>query len=157
MMRTGLALAILALTAAPAGAQTLLRAPELAPLIEHICLPLVRGATVDAAAAAATKLAFTQSARNETMITVERPPALSITLGPGNCYIGITSVTPSLFRGAESELRAWLPRLGRYWASRLESDNFGVRYRKYRAGGFTVTLEEQIDEYGRRINVSMSK
>ena len=55
-------------------------------------------------------------------------------------------------------MRAWLPQLGRYWAGPVESDAIlGVRYRKYRAGGFTVTIEEQVDEYGRRLNVTLGK
>jgi hypothetical protein len=157
-MRTGLAIAIVALAAGPAGAQNLLRPPELAPLIETICLPLMRGASVDAAAANAARLAFTATARNETMVTVERAPSLSITVGPGHCLIGIAGTTPPHFRIAESELRAWLPRLGRYWAGKIESDALmSLRFRKYRAGGFTVTIEEQIDEYGRRLNVTMGK
>jgi hypothetical protein len=158
MKQAALSFAILALAAGPAATQTLLRAPEFAPLIEGICLPLVRGGTVAAAEANARKLAFTATARNETMVTVERAPSLSITLGPGNCYIGLTAVTPPHFRAVEEELRAWLPRLGRYWAGRIEGEPvMGTRFRKYRAGGFTVTVEEQIDEYGRRINVNMGK
>ena len=158
MKRTVLSLAILAQAAGPAAAQTLLKPPQFAPLIENICLPLVRGGTVAAGEANAKKLAFTASARNETMVTVERAPFLSITLGPGNCYIGLTAVTPPHFRAVEEELRAWLPRLGRYWASSIEGEPvMGTRFRKYRAGGFTVTVEEQIDEHGRRINVNMGK
>ena len=158
MKRAAFGLAILALTAGPAAAQTLLRAPAFVPLIEGICLPLVRGGTVAAAEANAKKLAFTATARNETMVTVERAPALSITLGPGNCYIALTAVTPPHFRAVEEELRAWLPRLGRYWAGQIEGEPvMGTRFRKYRAGGFTVTIEEQIDEHGRRINVNMGK
>jgi hypothetical protein len=151
-------MAILALLAAPAVAQTLLRPPEMAPLIDNICLPLLRGGTVNAAVADAGKLAFTATARNETMVTVERPPSLSITLAPGNCYIGVAAVTPSHFRLVEEELRAWLPRLGRYWAGGIDGEPvLGTRFRKYRAGGFTVTIEEQIDEYGRRLNINLGK
>jgi hypothetical protein len=128
------------------------------PLIEKICLPLVRGGTVQQAVANAQPLAFTVSARNATMVTVERDETLSMTLGPGNCFIGVTAVGYQHFRAIEAELRAWLPHLGRYWAGAIDSEaTLGTRYRKYRAGGFTVTLEEQVDEYGRRVNINMSK
>src|SRR4051812_2398498 len=97
--------------AGAAEGQTALRAPEVTPLIEKICLPLVRGGTVQAAVANAQPLAFTVSARNETMVTVERDETLSITVGPGSCYIGVTAAGFQHFRAIEAELRAWLPRL----------------------------------------------
>lgn len=158
MKRAVLSLAILALAAAPAGAQPPAKAPDMAPLIEQVCLPLLKGGTVAAAAANARPLAFTESARNATMVTLERDETFAMTVGPAYCFISLSPATPVHFRTAESELRAWLPRLGRYWAGPVESDTvMGVRYRKYRAGGFTVTIEEQIDEYGRRLNVTLGK
>jgi hypothetical protein len=81
-----------------------------------------------------------------------------MTLSPGNCFIGVTAAGYQHFRAIEAELRAWLPRLGRYWAGEVDAEAvLGTRYRKYRAGGFTVTVEEQVDEYGRRVNVNVSK
>jgi hypothetical protein len=155
MKRAVLSFAIFALAAGAAAAQPP-QAPEMAPLIDRICLPLLKGGTVTAAAASARPLAFSESARNATMVTMARDETFSMTLGPAYCLISLSPATPTHFRTAESELRAWLPRLGRYWAGPVESDAvMGVRFRKYRAGGFTVTIEEQIDEYGRRLNVTL--
>jgi hypothetical protein len=155
MRRTGLAAALLAIMTAPAVAQPR-PATHYAPILEQVCLPLLKGGTVDHAAANARPLAFAQNARNATMVTLARDESFSLTLGPAFCYLTLSPASPSQFVAVERELRAWLPRLGRYWASGIEPDAIlGVRARKYRAGGFTVTLEEQVDEYGRRLNLTM--
>ena len=159
MKKTILAVGLLALMGGMAdGADAQFEArptPEFAPLVERICLPLVRGGKVADAAAAAKALAFAENARNATMVTLERNENLSLTVGPAYCYLTLAYSSPSHFMAAERELRGWLPRLGRYWAGQIEGDVIGMRARKFRAGGATVTLEEQVDEYGRRLNMTM--
>ena len=155
MRRTGLAVALLAIMTAPTVAQPR-PAPHYAPILEQVCLPLLKGGSVDQAAANARPLAFAQNARNATMVTLARDESFSLTVGPAFCYLTLSPAAPPQFVAVERELRAWLPRLGRYWAGPIEPDRIlGVRARKYRAGGFTVTLEEQVDEYGRRLNLTM--
>jgi hypothetical protein len=130
--------------------------PEFAPLVERVCLPLVKGGKVADAAGAARTLAFAETARNASMVTLERNENLSLTVGPAYCYVSLAYSSPSHFMAVERELRGWLPRLGRYWAGRIDGDVLGMRARKFRAGGITVTLEEQVDEYGRRLNMTMT-
>ncbi len=162
MRRTGLAFTALAalLASAPAQAQAPFearKAPAFAPIMDKVCLPLLKGGKVADAAAAAKPLAFAENARNANMVTLERDETFSLTVGPAYCFLTLGLSSPTHFRVVEGELRAWLPRLGRYWAGPVEGDEImGVRARKYRAGGFTVTLEEQVDEYGRRLNMTMA-
>ena len=129
--------------------------PEFAPLVERICLPLVKGGKVADAAGAAKTLAFAETAHNATMVTLERSTNLSLTVGPAYCQVSLAFSSPSQFLAVERELRGWLPHLGRYWAGRIDGDMLGMKARKFRAGGITVTLEEQVDEYGRRLNMTM--
>ncbi len=136
------------------------KAPDYAAIVEKVCLPLMRGGPVEQAAAGARQMAFAQTARNATMITLERPDSLSLTVGGGaapSCYLTMEAATPAHFDAVEPVLRRWLPRLGRYWAGKIETGRDGTRYAKYRAGGFTVALEVQRDEHSRRLNLTMTK
>ena len=143
MRRTGLAFTALAalLASAPAQAQAPFearKAPAFAPIMDKVCLPLLKGGKVADAAAAAKPLAFAENARNANMVTLERDETFSLTVGPAYCFLTLGLSSPTHFRVVEGD------------------EIMGVRARKYRAGGFTVTLEEQVDEYGRRLNMTMA-
>lgn len=157
MTRTGLMAVLLALgSLGGAMAQEAPpRIPAFAPLVERACLPLMRGGTVAQAAENARPLAFTILAKNATQISVQRDEDFVVTFGPKSCFATLAHADSSVFAAAERELRAFLPRFGRYWAGRIEPDRMGLRYRKYRAGGFTFVLEEQVDEHSRRLNLTV--
>jgi len=159
MLRTGLMTALLAAGAIQGAlAQPAFqprRAPQFAPLVERACLPLMRGGTVSQAVENARPLAFAFLAKNATQATVQRDENFTTTFGPRSCFITLAYADAGFFPAVESELRAFLPRLGRYWAGAIEPDAMGLRYRKYRAGGFTFVLEEQIDEHSRRLNLTV--
>jgi hypothetical protein len=116
----------------------------------------MKGGTVAAAVENARPLAFAPLARNATMVTVQRDETFAVTFGPRSCNASLAYADPNFFLAVETELRAWLPRLGRYWAGQIERDGGGLLYRRYRAGGFTWALEEQVDEHSRRLNLMVS-
>ena len=159
MVRTGLIAALVALTAGAAMAQqaqfTPRQPPRFAPLVESACLPVMKGGTAAQAVENAKPLAFTFVAKNATQATVQRDENFVATFGPKSCYITLAYADPGFFLGVEQELRAFLPRFGRYWAGQIERDGSGLRYRRYRAGGFTFDLEEQVDEHSRRLNLTV--
>ena len=168
MMRTGLTAGLLAFLAGAAMAQPMAqnqapaaqepqfqprRAPQFTPLLERACLPVMRGGTAAQAVENAKPLAFSFLAKNATQATVQRDENFTVTFGPKSCAFSLAYADPGFFPMVESELRAYLPRHGRYWAGRIEPDGSGLRQRRYRAGGFTFILEEQVDEHSRRLNL----
>jgi hypothetical protein len=152
MLRTGL-MVVLAFSLSGAALAQPRKAPQFAPMLDRACLPVMRGGAVAGAVENAKPLAFALTAKNATMATVQRDENFAITFGPRSCNASLAYADAGFFPAVESELRAWLPRLGRYWAGRIETDGSGLRYRKYRAGGFTWALEEQVDEHSRRLNL----
>jgi len=156
MLRTGLMVAAILALCGAALAQPQFqprKAPQFVPLLERACLPVMKGGTVAAAVENARPLAFALLAKNATMATVQRDENFAVTFGPRSCNASLAYADPNFFLAVETELRAWLPRLGRYWAGQIERDGAGLLYRRYRAGGFTWALEEQVDEHSRRLNL----
>lgn len=164
MMRQGfgLALALLAGISPAAGQMRPVRpaeavsVPNIAPLLEKVCLPVANGQAVAAGIAAAKSVGFAVTATHEQMATLEREE-MTLNLRPDSCQLTLNQAGDATFPHMDQELRRWLPRLGRYWAGALQGDAGGFNARKFRAGGHTIQLWEVVDEGERSVNVEIEK
>ncbi|MBV9549506.1 MAG: hypothetical protein JO256_07520 [Alphaproteobacteria bacterium] len=160
MKRAILAMAILAAAAGTAAGQMRpvrpATVPDLAPILEKVCLPVAAGQPVAAGVAAGKSLGFAVTATYKQLVTLERERMI-LNLGPGNCQLTMERAASAAYPHVEHELLGWLPRLGRYWAGPLEGDAAGLYSRKFRAGGHTVNLWEAVDEDERQVNVNIGK
>ena len=160
MKRQFLAAAVLIAATASAAAQMRpvrpATVPDIAPLLERACLPVVQGGPVAAGIAAAKSLGFAVTATDKGLATLQQG-RLVLNLGPGNCVLTLTPAGNATFPHVDHELSGWLPRLGRYWAGGIEADAAGLQSRKFRAGGHTVLVWEVADEDERQVNISIGK
>lgn len=157
------AAALLAVAAVPASAQMRpvrpappVAVPQVRPVLERACLPVVGGSPVAAGIAAAKSLGFAVVATQGALATLRRE-ALVLNLAPGDCVLTLEHGSAASFPHVEHELTGWLPRLGRYWAGGLQADAAGLNARKFRAGGHTVLLWEVADEGERQLNIDIGK
>jgi len=130
--------------------------PDIAPVLEKACLPVVGGQPVAGGIAAAKSLGFQVAATSGQLATLQRE-RLVLNLGPGNCLLTLTPANAATFPHVDHELSGWLPRLGRYWTGGIEADAAGLNAHKFRAGGHTVLVWEAIDEDERQVNVNIGK
>lgn len=160
MNRTCVIMAAL-LAASPAAAQMMPMVhagivPDVAPILEKVCLPVAGGQPVAAGIAAAKSVGFAVVVTHEQLATLEQGQMV-LNLGPGHCLLTMNQGRAAVFPHVEQELRRWLPRLGRYWAGGMEADAAGLQSRKFRAGGHTVLAWEMVDEDIRQVNVDIGK
>jgi len=130
--------------------------PDVAPVLEKVCLPVAGGQPVAAGIAAGKSMGFAVAATHNDLATLEKGGQV-LNLGPGHCLLTLTDARAATFPHVEQELRRWLPRLGRYWAGGMEADAAGLQSRKFRAGGHTVLAWEMVDEDARQVNVDIGK
>jgi hypothetical protein len=160
MKRAILVAAVLIAATAAAGAQMRpvrpVTVPDVAPVLEAACLPVVQGGPVAAGIAAARSIGFQVTAAHNALATLQRE-RLVLNLGPGNCVLTLSPAGNATFPHVDHELSGWLPKLGRYWAGDIEADAAGLNSRKFRAGGHTVLVWEGADEDVREVNVNIGK
>ncbi len=130
--------------------------PDVAPILEKVCLPVAGGQPVAAGIAAGKAMGFPVTATSGKLATLEKGNIL-INLGPGYCQLTLEQARSATFPHVDHELSGWLPRLGRFWSGGIEADAAGLQSHKYRAGGHTVVAWEMVDEDERQVNVEIGK